>query len=345
MNRKLLLIPLILIFTLIAAGSAAAQEDVSVDASIAVVPGEFTVGDPISLELVVNHPADSHVILPDMETEWGSFIVQSQSAPNSITNANGSKTTTQTMDVRLFAPGEFLTPAVPITVATSDGQLVDVIVDPIPVSITSILVEGDEALRDIKPQAELPYLTILPWAITAVVLALVAIVVIWLVRRRRTAAAAPWIDPRLPHEVALERLDRIENLGLPNEGRYKEHYTMLSDCVRIYVERAFHIPVMERTTSEIQKDIKRTTITSAISRQFLSLLDESDLVKFSEFTPDVISARQALQLGRLIVVETTPMVEPDSISGSSGSAVKTVGDVSDTTASLNGNMRQKEVRA
>jgi hypothetical protein len=345
MNRKLLLIPLILILALLIASPAAAQENDLIETSIGVTPGEFTVGDPIQLQLVVNHPADSQVIFPELESEWGPFIVQSQSPPESIVNDDGSKITTQMIDARLFAPGDYSTPPVPITVAGVDGQLSEVTIDPISVAIASVLVEGDEALRDIKPQAAIPYLTILPWIIAATVAVLIALIVIFFVRRRRSAHVVSEADLRLPHEVALDRLARIEKLDLPNQGQFKEHYTMVSDCIRIYVERGFHIAVMERTTAEIQHNIRKTAISPPVVQQFLSLLDESDLVKFSKFTPVANEARQALQLGRTIVEETMLINQPDSLSSSAGSSARTAGDASNPTPSTNGNYQHTEVRA
>lgn len=152
-------------------------------------------------------------------------------------------------------------------------------------------------------------------------------------------------DLRLPHEVALDRLARIEKLDLPNQGQFKEHYTMVSDCIRIYVERGFHIAVMERTTAEIQHNIRKTAISPPVVQQFLSLLDESDLVKFSKLTPDANEARQALQLGRTIVEETMLINQPDSLSSSAGSSARTAGDASNPTPSTNGNYQHTEVRA
>lgn len=345
MNRKLFLLPLIVFIALLFASSTAAQEENSISASLTVIPGEYTVGDPISLEMTINHPADSHVIIPELGSEWGEFIIHSQAAPVSITTEDGSKMTSQVLDVRLFAPGDYTTPMIPFTVVTADGQLIEAVLETVPVSISSVLVDGDEALRDIKPQADLPYLVIIPWLIAAAVLVAGAVIAVWLIRRRRAVLMASDIDLRLPHEVALDRLDRIERLDLPNEGRFKEHYTMVSDCVRIYVERAFDIPVVERTTSEIQRSILQTPITPPTSREFLSLLDESDLVKFSKFTPDAASARQALTTGRHIVMETKPVIDPDSVSGSTGTQMNMVDKVSEPSVSNNGNMRQTEVRA
>ena len=102
---------------------------------------------------------------------------------------------------------------------------------------------------------------------------------------------------------------------------------------------------MERTTGEIQLSIKRTSIEPAVVRQFLALLDESDLVKFSKFKPDTDEARNALQLGRVIVEKTMPSEEATVEPGSSSTSVKNLGEVTDSTASTNGNYQKTEVQA
>jgi hypothetical protein len=102
---------------------------------------------------------------------------------------------------------------------------------------------------------------------------------------------------------------------------------------------------MERTTGEIQRSIKQTAISPSVVHQFISLLDESDLVKFSKFTPNVADARQALQIGRSIIEETMLLNQPEYLSGAAGSLATAAGDAADSTLSVNGNYRQSEVRA
>ncbi len=50
------------------------------------------------------------------------------------------------------------------------------------------------------------------------------------------------VDNRLPHEIALDDLTRIGQLGLPEQNRFKEHYTLVSDTIRIYIERTQGVP-------------------------------------------------------------------------------------------------------
>jgi len=311
MGKKRFYFPLLIliVFATTLVGTTAAQAQDLIEATITTEGENLTVGDSIKLTLLVTHPADQHVILPQLESSWGDFIVHSQSPSEIVTNPDGTKTTSQVIDVRLFAPGTFTTSALPITVSDNNGQLSEVTAPPISLMINSVLVEGDTELRDIKPQAELPYTNMIPWILGGMLIAgTLGGAALWR-RRRRASLAQAAIDNRLPHEVALDELERIGKLGLPESGYFKEHYTLVSDTIRIYMERTFQIPVMERTTSEIRSRLNSTAITPEVSRQFIFFLDESDLVKFSKFTPDAASAYQLLETGRQIVESTKPLVE------------------------------------
>jgi hypothetical protein len=127
--------------------------------------------------------------------------------------------------------------------------------------------------------------------------------VVWRARRRGKIA----LDNRQAHEMALDGLRIVEGLRLPEQGRFKEHYTLVSDTVRIYVERRFGVPALERTTGEIRPDLARIDMAPEVSALLIAFLQESDLVKFSKWTPDVESAQQLLAHGRMIVEATRPL--------------------------------------
>jgi len=307
--------------------------------------GQLTVGDPIALTLSVTHPADQHIIAPELEANWGDFVVQGVSAPQTTTNADGTVTTNLVIDARLFAPGSYSTLPLTVKIAGEAGQIVETVAQPLTVAIGSVLVEGDGELRDIKPQAELPYVNLIPWIIAALGLAALAAVIILLVRRRRAKLALAAVDNRLPHEVALDELDHIEGLRLPDAARFKEHYSLVSDCLRFYMERRVEVPMLERTTAEIEAGLRDSSLPRPITGQYISLLDVSDLVKFSKFKPDAANAYGALQSARQIVSSTKPSEEVDRAAGGSSGMTATVNDTDGAKLSKNGNYKQMEVGA
>jgi hypothetical protein len=307
MHKRLTIIPLLAALLLLAVGQAGAQENGPVTARLSAPQDNLTVGDSIRLTLAVTHPAGYQVILPTVAPAWGDFTVVSTSPAATATNADGTETTIATIDARLFQPGAFNTPPLEVSVTDGHGGLQVVTAAPAAVNIASVLQEGDTELRDIKPQAELPLPAPWPW-IAAGVAAAAALtgVIVWRTRRPRKGA----VDNRLPHEVALDGLTAIEGLRLPEQGRFKEHYTLVSATVRTYVERRFGIPALERTTGEIRPDLARIELSPEVAAALIAFLRESDLVKFSKWTPDVESAHELLASGRLIVETTSPAPAP-----------------------------------
>jgi hypothetical protein len=314
-KKRLTLLLLFFAIALAAVGPVVIHADDLIKATLTVEGDGFNVGDPVQLTLAVTHPAEHYVILPELESEWGDLIVHSQSPATTVNNDDGTKTTTQVIDVRLFAPGTYATPPLAITVSDGAGGLSEVLVTPIDVTISSVLVEGDNELRDIKPQAELPFTNVMLILVGGflVVMAIGGAALVWW-RRRRTRMALT-VDNRAPHEVALDELVRIAELRLPDQGRFKKHYTLTADCIRTYVERTYHVPVLERTTAEVQASLKQTTVEYDVARQFISFLNESDMVKFSKFAPDIPTAYRLLAAGIEIVELTKPVPTPSESDG------------------------------
>ncbi|MCA9993039.1 MAG: hypothetical protein KDE29_18750, partial [Anaerolineales bacterium] len=116
------------------------------------------------------------------------------------------------------------------------------------------------------------------------------------------------VDNRLPHEIALAELARIESLELPQQGQFKTHYTLVSGCVRRYLEQTYGVPMLERTTGEVRASLRQIAMHPDTARQLAAFLDESDLVKFANFTPGITDAAQLLALARALVESSRPLV-------------------------------------
>ncbi len=305
MQRKIFTTLITLVFLLAATILPAAAQD-TVQAELQVPDGQYTVGDPILLTLVVSHPADYQVIPLTLGETLGDLFVYGQSPMQTVRNSDGTATTTQTIDTRLFAPGDYEIPVLAFNISDGAGNLIAVETPTTAVSVASILNEGDTELRDIKPQAELPFLNILPWVIAAAAVGLIGAAGFMIWRHRQKQTVFSQIDNRLPHEVILDELNRVQGLRLPDEGRFKEHYTLISDMMRVYAERIFKFPVLERTTSEVQIGLKTIQIDADLANTFIDVLDESDMVKFAKVTPDRESAYMLIEKSRRFVEGTKP---------------------------------------
>ena len=217
-----------------------AQEiaDPDVHVSITADPEELTVGDLATLTLEVIHPSDHIVVLPRLGPEWGPFEVQLQTPAQTDSGGDGISTTRKRFRVALFAPGEYETPSLPLTVRAADGSVSLVSAPATRLTVRSVLSGADDALRDIRSPADLsesfwdrPAVRVL---VSLFALGSLGKVAYMLYRRFRGDAATPEpvMDTRTPREIATQELDRIERLDLPGRGQFKEHYTLVSAVLR-----------------------------------------------------------------------------------------------------------------
>jgi len=282
---------------------------------------ELTVGDVVALTLSVTHPAGYQVEFPTLPQEWEQYEVREQSRPQTISNDDGSETTSQVIQVTLFDFGIQQTPPLKLIIFTAAQERLERAAPQLSLTVTSVLAPDDNNLRDIKPQAmlglDLPWLWLIGGALlTLLLLILLIVFFVWLKRRldreTPTLAPAPVIDTRPPYVIALAELDRIEALDLPGQGRFKEYYSLVTDCLRIYLGGMYHIPAIDLTTFETQRRLQTSQMQPQFGEQFIQIFTEGDFVKFARFVPkmDIVrglidQARDLIEATKFVAVEPT----------------------------------------
>ena len=287
------------------APAVAWAQSAPVGVGLTVEPQSVTVGDAFTLTLSASHPPDYHIAFPQVAATWGEFEVRSQTPLPTTVHDNGTVTSSVAIEVVLFSPGTHATPALSVAVRRPDGSVVNRPVRPVEITVESVLNANDSELRDIKPQADVPVPPLWPVAASgAAGLVLLAILgsIYW--RRKMTPGSILATHALLdPVGVALEELDRIEGLDLPSERRFKEHYTLVSDCLRVYLRGQLGVPAPDMTTPQIVETLDRTPLSPSDVRDMSGILEEADLVKFARLLPDLDEARDAVLESRKVVRE------------------------------------------
>ena len=318
-----------LVLTVGVPGPAFAQEAApsGIRTSFAANRADLTVGDIVTLTLEVTHSADQAVVLPRLGAEWGSFEVRSQTPPQTVSNGDGTETTRQHLRVTIFAPGTFETPDLPMSVRGLDGTLEQISPPPVLLTVRPVLSGPDEQLKDIRPPSDLstplwkqPFARAMAALATLAALAVVGYI-LHLRLRRRAPLPAPVTDTRTPWEVAVQELDRIERQYLPGDGNFKEHYSLVAGVTRTYIYAMYLADVSRQeatdmTTDEMGVAISRSSLDRKNARLAVDLLLKTDLVRFSNYTPSVSEAYEALTQAHDIVDGTKPSVEESPHDGS-----------------------------
>ncbi len=239
---------------------------------------------------------------------------------------------TYVFEIELLAlePGEHTLPALRLRVVTADGTVGSVLTNPVPVRIRSVL--GNEPNAQPKP-ATRPVVVMqddytLPWALGALGVVLLTILMTWLVARwwsRRAKAAVPPAPPRPPWDVALEKLDAVrrEARQLLTDGRERELVDRTSDALREYLGGRYGFDGLESTTDEILARLKKADVRGVSREEIAALLGDSDLVKFAKAVPDEAQC-EGILAGAYRVVRATASAgvpAPGNLGGGPAGAV------------------------
>ena len=318
------LVPLIILAVgLLAAGGAAhAQEktntEIKVTAYTDIGPngpslGEITIGLPVTIAIEVAHPPDTQVVFPRIDNQWDEVFELRGSPQVSTEEKDERLVTTKTFEVVAFRPGEHETPPIIVTILSADNPPLDQSAGLLKLNIVPVLGEEDEELKDIRPQAEMtgPLLDLeelaapsnWPWIVAG--LAAIGLAVWGLYTLLKPRPPEPVFVS--PYDAAMEELSRIEGLRLPAAKRFKEHYTLVGDVIRTYLEGEFGIPAMDRTTSEIQAEVSGGDMDADGAIEMRWLFVDCDIIKFTGLEPDEYEA--GLMVGR--AREILDMIRPE----------------------------------
>ena len=181
----------------------------------------------------------------------------------------------------------------------------------IPVDVSKM-----EDVNDIKPVEEVPFnlLDWLPdyWWLWLLGLLLIGAAV-WAYFKYFKKGVNPLkpIKKRLPpYEEAMINLQNLKAAQLWQKGQEKEYFTGLTDILRVYIDRRFHINAVEMTSSQIIDTLKKNEETKAVNEQLEMILEIADIVKFANARPLADDNEVAFQRAVNFVEATRPVEQP-----------------------------------
>ena len=168
-------------------------------------------------------------------------------------------------------------------------------------------------INDIKPVEEVPFKVLdwLPdywWAWLLGLLLLAA--AIWAYRKYYKKGINPLRPSKKrlpPYEEAMINLQNLKAAQLWQQGQEKEYFTGLTDILRVYIDRRFHINAVEMTSTQIIDTLKKNDETKAVNEQLEMILEVADIVKFANARPLADDNEVAYQRAVNFVEATRPV--------------------------------------
>jgi hypothetical protein len=335
----LLRIAFILSIVVLAVGDVCADEP-SFRVTASVNRRTVAVGDTFRLNLDLDWKEGVDVKPLPLGDKVGNFTIRDLSYGLASPEGNRF-TRRVSLLLTVFETGEQTVPAVPIIFIDEEGSPKNAETSAIDISVVSVLPEDAAEIRDIKAPISVPrrwkdlilsYSLLIGLAAGAAASVLLSVMrrdqiealiarvwhritrpvrrlFIWLLvtlgllrRGREPAFDVRVTEPGLiPEEAALKELARIEALELLERGMIKEHYTLVSETVRRYLERKYGVLAMESPTSYTLLALSRIELPAEGMGLVGEVLEEGDMVKFAKFVPDVDSVNSIAERARRIV--------------------------------------------
>jgi hypothetical protein len=176
---------------------------------------------------------------------------------------------------------------------------------PSPMPATPQSTTTTEDIHDIRGPISIPIQWLWVLYLASALAVATALYAAWRLFRRQTAP-----KPKLPFEIALERLEAARALMTPDSVR--EYAFAVSEIVRGYIEQRFHEKAARRTTEEFLSDLLQQTGTPlAVHRSLLeNFLNHCDLPKFARWQLSDRDMESMHESARAFILNTQPQPEP-----------------------------------
>lgn len=273
---------------------------------------EIHVGDPLTLRLAVEHPADLSVRWPDSLSLGPFEALALEVGKTTVAPEGDAARTPALLRVTAFELGELEVPSFDLVLMDGAERSVTLSTDPVVIGVTTVGLDEGGDIREVKGPRAIArnWLQLWPWAL--LVLALAGLGYWWL-RRRGSGPEADGAEPPEParpaHEIALEALDRLAASPLLERGEVKRYHIEVSRIVRAYIEGRYRIWALEMITPDVVSGLGRAGLDPVTRTDFQHFLEACDLVKFARWRPDAGASRRTLADARGLV-ERTKFVPP-----------------------------------
>lgn len=269
-------------------------------------------GKTTTLHLEITQDKDARGFFPGEQLDTLNAMVEIAERPAADTTDLGNNRIQINRDliIQSFDSGMWIIKPIPYVVNGDTAFCNQLTLKVLPVDVSQM-----KDINDIKPVEEVPFnlLDWLPDYWWAWLLGLLLIGAgIWAYRKYYKKGINPLKPNRKrlpPYEEAMINLQNLKAAQLWQQGQEKEYFTGLTDILRVYIDRRFHINAVEMTSSQIIDTLKKNEETKAVNEQLEMILEIADIVKFANARPLADDNEVAYQRAVNFVEATRPVVE------------------------------------
>lgn len=290
----------------------------SISATSKIDSNEFLIGDWIKVKLEVKHPQNVPITWElTFDTLKGLEVVEIGKADTQV--IGNELLEKRILTLSAFDSGNFMIPPFVFKYKKFGTEEIDsTITDPLTITVHTIPVDTTRAIKPIKDPLSVPFsFADIQYYVYGAILLAAIIWGIYYWNKKRKKKIVPVVEyaPKIPpHEIALEKLKKVEEEKLWQKGEMKLYHTKVTEVIREYIERRFLIPALESTTDELldnfqsvgnnSNGLKSAGVNGEVKNKLRELLVMADLVKFAKAKPLPDENEKSLKLAVEFVKET-----------------------------------------
>ena len=276
--------------------------------NVSVDTNKALIGDLIQLDL--NVQTKESILWPDIEGLINPVEVQKLGVIDSVSRL-GKSIYHQNISIQHFDTGTFVLPQIPFVNFNGDTFYSDSIIK---ISFIPVVLDTANIVFDIKEPKDVPFnfSEAKPYIYGSLIFLLIILLGYYLIQRFRQKIKVEeeqTIEQIPCDEEAIQALKNLESKALCEKGSVKKHYVQLTEILRRYFDRAYHIDTLESTTDEIIDYLKDLKVDVSLLTEITELLNEADFVKFAKSSPDKSTNDRFMNSSYRIVEECQKMNE------------------------------------
>ena len=154
------------------------------------------------------------------------------------------------------------------------------------VNVESVVKPGEDAndIKPLKPPLPLPgdasdLSRVVPFVAIGVLILAAAVLAL---RVRRRGAVLVETEAHGPARAALDELERVMELRLPEQGRTREHYVLVAAALRTFIAQRYGLAAHARTARELRRELERAGAPGSAAQLLCEVLTDAESVRYEE---------------------------------------------------------------
>lgn len=307
-------------FLLVAGAVPAAAQQGPVTVRSTVDRSSMAIGDQILLTITVDLAPGYDLLDPGVPRAVGDFEVVDTLTALQTRSSSGSTRIQLRYLVTAFDLGPKRLPVIVVGYRGPDGRPGEAQSDTEHlIQVLSVVLPGEDTsdIKPLKPPLAVPGSTLEAlqrWVpAVALAIALVGAVILALRLRRRRPLAGMEPAPG-PARRALDDLERIFERRLPEQGKTREHYELVSATLRRYATERFGVRAEARTARELRRDLEQSGVDRTQAQILFDALHDAEAVRYEEQVVYPARAQKTMRdlldvMRRSVVAEEYELIE------------------------------------